>query len=397
MNRLFLFSFLFLLCITGFAQQELAGGRNAVQLESPVVNPNNSVTFNFLAPNAQSVSIVGDVMRGLGVEGQGVNLVKGENGVWTYTSAPMPSDLYTYSFMVDGVRTLDPNNVYVNRDVATITNMLIVGNGIGDLYKVNKVPHGTVIKTWYQSPTSPGATLRRITIYTPPGYETSGQSYPVFYLLHGIGGDEEAWITQGRTAQILDNLIAQGRAIPMIVVMTNGNISEEAAPGETSAGMLKPTMGLPLTMEGSFESAFPDIIKFVESTFRVKADKANRAIAGLSMGGFHTLHISRYYPNTFDYIGLFSAAIMAPRAQGNDQQNKIYDNFVPTLQTQNRNGYKLYWIGMGKTDFLFQSSVDFRKQLDEIGMKHIYRESEGGHTWTNWRLYLTEFTPLLFK
>ena len=392
MMRIFFLSISFLLCLSGFAQQELGRG-SGVQVDSPVINPNNSVTFNLLAPNAQSVRLMGDVMRGLGVEGQSVEMVKGETGVWSYTSSPMPSDLYTYSFMVDGVRTLDPNNVYVNRDVATITNMFIVGNGLGDLYQVNKVLHGTVIKTWYSSPTNVDATVRRITIYTPPGYETSGQSYPVLYLLHGTGGDEEAWITQGRTAQVLDNLIAQGRAVPMIVVMPNANVVQEAAPGESSLGLQKPIMRLPKWMEGSFELTFPDIIKFVESAFRVKADKANRAVTGLSMGGFHSLHLSRYYPNTFDYVGLFSAAIMPNESV----QSPVYENFVPTLQTQNRNGYKLYWIGIGKTDFLYQSNIDYRKQLDGIGMNYIYRESEGGHTWTNWRLYLSEFVPLLFR
>lgn len=393
MKKFFLFSLFLLLCLSGYAQQELSSGRGTIQIESPVINSNNSVSFSLFAPNAQSVSLIGDVMRGLGVEGRSVNMVKSENGVWSYTSKPMPSDLYTYSFMVDGVRTLDVNNVYVNRDVATITNMFIVGNGIGDLYSVNKVPHGTVIKTWYQSPTDTDAPVRRITIYTPPGYETSGQTYPVFYLLHGMGGDEEAWITQGRTAQILDNLIAQLKAVPMIVVMTNGNVVQEAAPGESSLGLQKPIMRQPKSMEGSFETTFPDVIKFIESSFRVKAGKANRAIAGLSMGGYHSLHISRYYPNTFDYVGLFSAAIL-PNSQ---VQSSVYENFTSTLQAQNRNGYKIYWIGMGKTDGLYKSGVNYLKQLDEIGMKYTYRESEGGHTWTNWRLYLTEFVPLLFK
>ena len=393
-KSVFLFSIFLLLCLSVFAQQELGRDRaGAIQVESPVINPNNSVTFNLLAPNAQSVSLSGDVMRGLGVTERSVSMAKGENGVWSYTSNPMPSDLYTYSFTVDGLRMLDPNNVYTNRDVATVTNMFIVGNGIGDLYQVNKVPHGTVIKTWYSSPTNIDATMRRITIYTPPNYEKSGQTYPVLYLLHGMGGDEEAWITQGRTAQILDNLIAQGRVVPMIVVMTNGNVVQEAAPGESSLGLQKPIMQLPKSGEGSFETAFTDVIKFVEESFRVKAHKADRAIAGLSMGGFHSLHISRNYPNTFDYIGLFSAAIQP--ADG--VQSPIYDDFVPKLQIQSSNGYKVYWIGMGKTDFLFQSGVDFRKQLDDINMKYTYRESEGGHTWTNWRLYLTEFVPLLFK
>ena len=390
MKRIFLFFISMLLCLSAFAQQEI-GNRGQVQVISPVFE--TVVTFNLLAPNAKSVSLTGDVMRGLGVSERSVDMVKGENGVWTYTSPPMPSDLYTYSFMVDGVRTLDPNNVHVNRDVATVTNKLIVGNGIGDLYNVNKVPHGTVINTWFESPSNIDEPVRRISIYTPPGYETSGESYPVLYLLHGTGGDEEAWITQGRTAQILDNLIAQGRAVPMIVVTPNGNVEQEAAPGESSLGLEKPIMRFPKWMEGSFELTFPDIIKFVESSFRVKASKADRAITGLSMGGYHSLHISRYYPNTFDYVGLFSAAIMP-----NDTvKSPVYDNFVPTLQAQSRNGYKLYWIGIGESDFLYQSNVDYRKQLDDIGMKYTYRESEGGHTWTNWRLYLTEFVPMLFK
>ena len=390
MKRIFFFPIFLLLCFSGFAQQEIGRG-GGIQIESPVIK--NVVTFNLLAPNAKSVSLTGDIMRGLGTTERTVDMVKDENGVWSYTSPPMPSDLYTYSFMVDGLRTLDPNNVYVNRDVATITNMLIIGNGLGDLYQVNKVPHGTVTRMWYSSPANVDATTRRITVYTPPGYETSGQSYPVLYLLHGTGGDEEAWITQGRTAQILDNLIAQGRAVPMIVVMPNANVVQEAAPGESSLGLERPIMRLPKWMEGSFELTFPDIVKFVESAFRVKADKANRAVTGLSMGGFHSLHLSRYYPNTFDYVGLFSAAIMP----NEEVKSPVYENFVPTLQAQNRNGFKLYWIGMGKTDFLYQSNVDYRKQLDDIGMKYTYRESEGGHTWTNWRLYLTEFVPLLFR
>ena len=393
-KKVFLYTISLLLCLSGFAQQEI-GNRGQAQINSPVIDATNRVTFNLLAPKADSVSLVGDVMRGLNTDARSIQMVKGANGVWTYTTPAMPSDLYTYSFMVDGVRTIDPNNVYTNRDVATVTNMFITPSpsGLGDLYSVHDVPHGTVLRTWYPSPTNGEPAVRRVTIYTPPGYETSGETYPVLYLLHGIGGDEEAWITQGRTAQILDNLIARKRAVPMIVVMTNGNAAQEAAPGESSLGLERPGMGLPRTMEGSFETSFPDVIKFVESTYRVKADKANRAIAGLSMGGFHTMHISRLYPNTFDYIGLFSAALGVGR--GGDIP--VYANIESTLRTQNSNGYKLYWIAMGKTDFLFQSCVDFRKQLDDIGMKYTYRESEGGHTWTNWRMYLTELTPLLFK
>jgi enterochelin esterase family protein len=268
--------------------------------------------------------------------------------------------------------------------------VFIVG-GKADLYAVKKVPHGSVTRRWYDSP---GIGLnRRITIYTPPGYETSKEKYPVLYLLHGMGGDEEAWMALGRTSQIMDNLIAQGKAKPMLVVMTNGNVSQEAAPGESSLGFYKPTFQLPNTMNGKFEESFMDVIQFVESNYRVKAEKSGRAIAGLSMGGFHSLHISRYYANTFDYVGLFSAAILPDTSVA----SKIYENLDATLETQMKNGYKLYWIGMGKTDFLYNDGKAYRARLDKIGMKYTYMESEGGHTWTNWRVYLSDFVPLLFQ
>jgi enterochelin esterase family protein len=303
----------------------------------------------------------------------------------------MPSDLYGYSFTVDGVKTTDPSNVYLIRDVASVTNVFIVKGDKGDLYSVNKVPHGTVSRRWYNSPGN--GMERRITVYTPAGYETSKEKYPVLYLLHGMGGDEEAWIALGRTSQILDNLIAQGKAKPMIVAMSNGNVAQEAAPGESSLGYYKPTMQLPNTMDGKFEETFMDVVKFVESNYRVKGDKSGRAVAGLSMGGYHSLHISRYYPNTFDYVGLFSAAIIP-----NDRvKSKVYENIDETLKIQLKNGYKLYWIGIGKTDFLYKNVSEYRAKLDGFGMKYTYRESEGGHTWTNWRVYLSEFAPLLFR
>jgi enterochelin esterase family protein len=317
-------------------------------------------------------------------------MTKDEKGIWSYTTSVLPSDLYSYSFNVDGVKCTDPNNVYLIRDVASVTNVLIIGGGKADLYKVSNVPHGSVTRRWYNSPSL--GINRRITIYTPAGYEKSNESYPVLYLLHGMGGDEEAWIALGRTSQILDNLIAQGKAKPMVVVMPNGNVVQEAAPGESSLGFYKPTMQLPKTMDGKYEDTFQDIIKFVESNYRVIAKKSGRAIAGLSMGGFHSLHISRYYPNTFDYIGLFSAAIM-PDAK---VTSKVYDNFDATLKQQMTNGYKLYWIGIGKADFLYKFNEEFRKKLDGLKMPYEYRESEGGHTWTNWRVYLSEFAPRLF-
>jgi enterochelin esterase family protein len=337
------------------------------------------------------VKITGEWMPMQGWARASEAMTKDDKGVWSYTTVVLPSDLYSYSFIVDSVNTTDPNNVYMIRDVATVTNIFIVGGDKGDNYKVNKVPHGTVSRRWYDSPGI--GTPRRLTVYTPAGYESGKEKYPVLYLLHGMGGDEEAWIALGRTAQILDNLIAQGKAKPMIVVMPNGNVSQEAAPGESSIGMLKPTFQLPNTMDGKYEETFMDVIRFVESNYRVKAEKSSRAISGLSMGGYHSLHISRYYPKMFDYVGLFSAAIMSdPKVT-----SKVYENVDGTLNAQMKNGYKLYWIGVGKTDFLYKNVTDFRTKLDGMGMKYTYYESEGGHTWTNWRVYLTQFVPMLFR
>ncbi len=389
----------FLLLILGintYAQQALWG---RAQIVSPEIHENNSVTFRFFAPLADTVMITGDFLPTVKMNTQwgefdvpGKALLrKDEKGVWSFTSAPLKSDLFSYSFIVDGLNTTDPANVYKIRDVSSVFDVFIVGGGKGDNYKVQDVSHGSVTRRWYNSPGN--AMQRRITIYTPPGYENTRKKFPVLYLLHGMGGDEEAWIALGRTAQILDNLIAQGKANPMIVVMTNGNVAQQAAPGESPLGMVPPTMHLPNTMDGKFEETFIDVMKFIESNYRVKANKANRAIAGLSMGGYHSLHISRYYPKTFDYVGLFSAAFMPDQ----NVQSKVYNNFDTTLKAQRDNGYKLYWIGMGKTDFLYNAGVSYRETLDSIEMPYTYVETEGGHTWTNWRVYLTQFAQLLFK
>ena len=397
MKKILLLSVCLLLGVMTYAQQALWGMAPVV---SPEIHDDNTVTFRLQAPKAVRVQVTGDFLPPIPVqtprgvwEASGIaDLKEGKDGVWEFTTPePLGPELYSYSFIVDGLKMLDPANVYINRDVATVTNVFLIGGGRADLYKVNDVPHGTVSRIWYDSPTL--GMKRRLTVYTPAGYETSGKRYPVFYLLHGMGGDEEAWIALGRTSQILDNLIAQGKAEPMIVVMTNGNASQEAAPGESKDNFKAPSMNLPKTMEGSFETAFPDVVKFIDKTYRTKANKKNRAIAGLSMGGYHSLHISKQYPDMFNYVGLFSAAIMP------DQKVKspIYDDFDQKLATQFAKKPALYWIGIGKTDFLYQANTDYRKLLDERGYKYEYYESEGGHIWRNWRIYLTEFAPKLFK
>jgi enterochelin esterase family protein len=392
-----------LLCISAFAQQALFG---EAQLKSPEINPDNTVTFRFNAPKAIMVQLTGDFLPSVKREtqfgtfdAQGVvDLKQNDKGVWEYTSDVLAPELYMYSFVVDGLPVRDPANVFEIRDVNSVTNYFLITKEKGDkgsLYSVNEVPHGTVSRVWYDSPTL--GMKRRMTVYTPSGYEdNSKQKYPVMYLLHGMGGDEEAWINLGRTSQILDNLIASGAARPMIVVMPNGNVDEEAAAGEKAGGFAQPSMMHEGMMDGKFEQSFPDIIKYVESHYRVMAKKSSRAICGLSMGGFHSMHISCYYPDLFDYVGLFSAAIM-PNTNPGAELSPVYKDIDNQVKVQFSKNPKLYWIGIGSADFLINANDEYRAKLDSAGFKYTYYPTGKGHIWENWRIYLSQFAPLCFK
>ncbi len=392
MKRIALAVLALFISLGSFAQQALGRGSRIV---SPQINEDNSVTFRLVAPKAVKVQVKGDFLPAEGIDSKEVPTIAEmteKNGVWEYTTKPLASELYSYSFLVDGLKTLDPSNVYINRDVASTMNIFIVGGGCGDYYKVNDVPHGTVSKVWYDSPTL--NLTRRMTVYTPAGYDKNKkQKYPVFYLLHGAGGDEEAWMDLGRTAEILDNLIAQGKAEPMIVVMTNGNAGEVAAPGEGPDGFRVPSSKQRGMMDGAFEESFKDVISYIESNYRVYKDKKHRAIAGLSMGGYHSQHISKYYPDMFDYVGLFSAAARFHEKS----ESPVYQNEKEQIAAQFAKKPALYWIAIGKDDFLYEENVKYRQFLDEKGFGYEYFENGEGHIWRNWRIYLTMFAPRLFK
>ncbi len=406
MKRTFTLLAALLLGVTAFAQQALFSAQG---VESPVINPDGTVTFRYQAPKAVKVTLSGDFLpvqhlefemdgQKMAYDAPGVaELREGPRGVWEYTTPfAVEPEMYTYTFTVDGTQVIDPNNVFVNRDIASLTSVLLVPKAgeRSDLYAVHRVPHGTVSKVWY--PSSTAGFDRRLTVYTPAGYENSKTRYPVLYVLHGIGGDEDAWVTQGRATQILDNLIARGEAKPMIVVFTNGNISQEAAPLENSTGYTRPTMSLPQTMEGTFETSFPEVVKFIDSHYRTLARKQSRAICGLSMGGFHTLYITLNNPDLFNYSGMFSAAI----GTGSEQtaaHKEIYENVDGKLATYFSKKPAMLWIGIGRTDFLIESNNEFRAKLDAAGYPYKYMETDGGHIWRNWRIYLSEFVPLLFK
>jgi len=391
----------FALSVSALAQQSLMGGQTA---KSPEINPDGTVTFRLIAPKARTVQVTGDFippvqtnMNGMRMDTPATVDMTEKGGVWEYTTPVLEPELYSYVFKVDGVTTLDPSNIYMFRDVATWSNILIVSKekgDKGDLYSVNKVAHGEVSKVWYDSPALDLS--RRMTVYTPAGYYDKGNKtrYPVLYVLHGAGGDEEAWPNLGRATQILDNLIAAGKVKPCIMVMPNGNPNTSAAPGEWSAGMYATSMsggaGFPPAKTGIPES-FGDIMNYVESHYRVLTGAANTAICGLSMGGGHSFHTSLLNPGKFGYIGLFSAAASVPADAAQKAQ------FETRMKALFAAKPKLYYIAIGETDFLYQSSAGLRKFLDENGYPYEYRETGGGHIWRNWRVYLTEFSQKAFR
>ena len=359
--------------------QELAnfnfGGR-----QKPVISPeiqNDSVTFRLKADYATIVKLSGSWMANPWTGT--IDMTRGENNVWE-VKIPLPEpEIYTYNFVVDGVAVNDPQNVLVQRDGTRYLPMLTVPGERTENYG-EATRHGTVSHPWYHS-TILGMD-RRLTVYTPYGYEANPKKkYPVLYLLHGAGGDEEAWISMGRTAQILDNLIEKGLAEPMIVVMPNGNANQVAAR----------TLGIPEKpidwRSEEFRNAYvnslcTEIVPFIEKTFRAIPKPASRAIAGLSMGGGHTISASVLYPELFDYICPLSAAGDAKPEQ---------------LAALKKAGVKLYFLACGNTDFLFDRAQQMHAKLDELDFPHEYFVSDGGHVWSNWRLYLNTFARKLFK
>ncbi len=356
----------------------------APALVSPEMHTDNKVTFRLSAPKATEVTISGEWMEGFGASEK---MVRDDEGVWSITVGPLAPEFYGYSFNVDGVKVLDPGNANHKRDGRRVDCRLLVRGKEYALYEVKDVPHGTLSKVWYESPTL--NLTCRMYVYTPPGYENGRDRYPVFYLLHGGGGDEDAWSTLGRTSQILDNLISQGKALPMLVVMPNGNAYQAGAPGEVPApaGMSSLSREERAKFSGLFEKSLAaDIVPFIEKNYRVRSDKHNRAIAGLSMGGGHTFRITTDNPDMFAYVGIFSAG-----ARNIDEK---VENQLKKLKAGNR----LYWIACGVDDQLaYSGSQNLVAVLEKLDFAHTFRESTGGHTWANWRIYLSEIAPRLFK
>ena len=385
MKRSLFLSLMLAACLPAAAQQALGPGSGLV---SPEINPDHSVTFRLRAPKAVTVQLQGDC-----VPNGRADMVE-RDGVWTLTTAPLEGELYRYNFVVDGQSMLDPSNVYRFRDVATWVNFFTLSVEQGDkgwYYEVHPIPHGTLSYVWYDSPTlaklnEKDAFPRRLAVYTPPGYEENPKvKYPVLYLLHGSGGDEDAWLDLGRTVQILDNLIAEGKAKPMLVVMPNGVWFNQAGPG-AAVNMFQPTMMNSRSQSTvEVEESFPDIINFVEKRFHVAKGAENRAVAGLSMGGRQSGMLALAHPKTFGYVGMFSGAATVQGCE-----DKIDALFAAKP--------KLIWAGVGKDDAgVRRNTLELKDYCDAHGYPLVYFESDGAHTWVNWRIYLTTFAQKLFK
>lgn len=357
---------------------------------SPDVSADGSVTFRIHAPKAAEVSLRGDWMEGPGT----LTLVKGADGVWAGTTGPLPADYYSYSFSVDGVRTLDPRNAFIKQGVTSVENMVFVPGAAAQFQSLATVPHGEVRQVWYPSSTLGGE--RRMHVYTPPGYDSGSSRYPVLYLLHGGGDEDSGWSTIGRAGFILDNLIASGKARPMLVVMPNGSLPRPAnfpamTPGQPPSPDVMAAMA---SLQDRFVSELMnDVIPAVEKRFRVVADPANRAIAGLSMGGGQTQRVVVTHPDQFAYVAVWSAGV-SPASVGDFETRNAA--FLKGADKVNHS-VKVYNVTVGDKDFALPGSKALSELLTKHGIKHTLTVTGGGHTWLNWRPYLRDYAQQLFR
>ena len=401
MNPLFRSVVFFALGIPALAGAQVPANRPPARLNSPEVLSDSRVTFRLSAPAANTVTLNGNWPGATNLP-----MTKDESGVWSTTIGPMRPELYGYWFNVDGVSALDPSNAETEHDGFRFHSMLMVTGPESDLWTFKDVPHGTIEQIWYPSPTL-GLDQRRMYVYLPPDYQKDAtKKYPVLYLLHGSGNDEDGWDTMGRANIIMDNLIAAGKAVPMIVVMPNGNAKQTVAPDfgygptpsltQLNAPPPRPAPAMPggppagmrqAPYEGSYpESLVKDVIPFVEKTYRVVPDKAHRAIAGLSMGGSQTVVTTNNNPNTFAYIGVFSAG----GAVGNP-------TFEAQLDEIKKDGVKFYWTGAGDVDMAHDRTVALEADLKAKGFPTSYKQIPGPHEWPLWRNFLGDYASLLFK
>jgi enterochelin esterase-like enzyme len=366
-------------------------GQNAPVL-SPEVQADRRVTFRLVAPQAEAVRLnAGDIPN----VGSGA-MTKNDKGVWELTLGPLEPGAYRYTFNLGGINIVDPRTSAISESNNNVWSLVVVPGS--EWMDTKDVPHGAVASVNYYSTAL--SKFRRMHVYTPPGYESGKGKYPVFYLLHGAGDNDNAWTTVGRAGFILDNLIAAKKAKPMIVVMPAGHTRRagEASPTPPSAS------GNPFAQDEFTKEFTTDIMPHVEKNYRTLSNRANRAIAGLSMGGYQTLNIAVPQLDKFAYVGVYSSGLFGivgnPRGgAGAPQPNFTWENDhrAELDNAEWRKGLKLFWIGTGKDDFLLNTSRATVEMFKKHGFPVVYEETGGGHTWLVWRDYLQKFAPMLFQ
>jgi enterochelin esterase-like enzyme len=361
---------------------------------SPEVTPDRRITFRLYAPDATTVTLRGgDIPAPARANTQ---FTKGANGVWEMTTGAVEPGAYRYTFVVNGVGVIDPRNTGISESNATTWSVIAVPGS--DLMDTKNVPHGAVAAVYYQS--SALGRTRRMHIYTPPGYESGKDKYPVFYLLHGASDCDDSWTSVGRANFILDNLIATGKAKPMIVVMPAGHTNAGGGGGGRGAAP-----GAAPPRDEFVDDFVGDVMPYVEKHYRVIADRAHRAIAGLSMGGSQTLNIGVPHLDQFAYVGVYSSGLLGGGRGAAPAAGTPAPPFAAAWEQQNlssldngaaKKGLKLFWFATGVEDTLLPTTKSTVDLLKKHGFAPVMKESPGGHTWLNWRDYLIEFAPQLF-
>jgi enterochelin esterase family protein len=343
-------------------------------LQSIRISESKMVTFSIYAPDASQVSISGDFLQSWSP----LDLSRDSSGIWSVQTGPLHPDLYTYDFRVDGLKVLDPKNIRLKEGAGGYSNLFEVPGPQADYQSVKKVPHGKVEKVWFYSETL--GRVSRVHVYTPPGYEHMDQDLPVLYLQHGGGDNDASWSTAGRANFIMDNLLAEGKTEPMLVVMPFGN------PG----GGFYRDPGV--DEDPYYPYFFQDLVPYIEATFRVGTTPGFRAYAGLSMGGLQALNMAIFYPEKFAYVLPLSTGFF-PESLG-----MLEEKYVDELKNPEINKLKLFWISMGgESDIAYQNGENTKALFDTYGIKYQTNSYPGGHTFRTWRHDLLTFAPLLFK
>lgn len=361
-------------CLLGAGAMAVAQSNRPAPLASPIVHPDRTVTFSVRAPNAKKIELSAQFLKA------NQTLTVDTNGVWSITVGPVEPNLYPYNFVIDGIGVADSANQDLFPNERFKPSLVDIPGDTPSLHSVQDVPHGEVTYAFYSSKTL--ERTRPLIVYTPPGYHKSRGNYPVFYLVSGTTDTEETWFKVGRANFIVDNLIAQKKAVPMIIVMPYGNMMKGTPP---------PTSLQAAEMYKLFNDELTrDIMPYVEANFRVSRDREKRAITGFSRGGGQSLFTGLNNLDKFAWIGSYSAYLTP----------EVFDKYFAAAAADPKatnKKLKLLWLGVGKGDFLYKQAVEFDDYLKGKNIAHQSLVTEGSHTWMNARHYLTETLQLYFK